>query len=139
MEMMTDFDAEQFFDIGRKIANKYANEGGYRTAIGRVYYACHLIGSDATKQKGWFAPRNRAEDHSGLCRALKDHNQTQIENKLRDLIELREHADYHIKKPSNGGCQYCKSVVDKKVWERAESIASNILPKLKAIYPKQSK
>jgi len=135
--MMADFDAGDFFDIGVNIADKYANECGYRTAIGRVYYACHLIGSDATKEKGWFTPKNRAEDHSGLCRALKVHNQTRIENKLRDLIELREHADYHIKKPSNGGCRYCNNVVDKQVWERAKSIASNILPKLKDIYPQK--
>jgi len=136
---MADFNAREFFELGSKIAAAHANECGYRTAIGRVYYACHLIGSDATKEKGWFVPKNRAEDHSGLCRALKDHNQTRIENKLRDLIELREHADYHIKKPSSGSCRYCNNVVDKQMWERAESIASYILPKLEDIYPQQHK
>jgi len=139
MEMMTDFNPKDFFDIGVDIADRYNNESGYRTAIGRVYYACHLMGSDATEKKGWFHPKNRAADHSRLCEALKERQLWSIEQKLRDLIELREHADYHIKKPSNGGCRYCKNVVDKQVWERAKSIASNILPKLQAIYPKQPK
>lgn len=138
--MMADFNAEEFLDIGKKIADRYASECGYRTAIGRVYYACHLIGSDATTQKGWFPGRHYdGRDHLGLCRALKEQNQKQIEYKLRDLIELREHADYHVKKPSNGGCRYCNNVVDKQVWERAKAIASNILPRLQAIYPKQPK
>ena len=142
MEVMANFNAKEFFGLGLKIADVHDNECGYRTAIGRVYYACHLIGSDATAQKGWFSPKYSAEDHSGLCRVLKDKGPRGVGNKLRDLVELREHADYHIKKRSTDTCQYCKNVaddanlVDKKTWERAKSISSDILPKLENIYPK---
>jgi len=142
---MADFDAKEFLDLGLKIADAHDNECGYRTAIGRAYYACHLIGSDATEQKGWFSPQSGAADHSALCRALREHNLRRVGDKLRDLIELREHADYHIKKRSTDKCSYCEKVapgvnlVDKQTWERAKSIASDILPKLDAIHPQQHK
>ena len=141
---MADFNAKEFFELGLKIAHAHDNECGYRTAIGRVYYACFLIGSDATEQKGWFPNRTyRAADHSALCRALKAYGPRGVGDKLRDLLELREHADYHIKKRPTDKCRYCDnmtggvSLVDKGTWERAKSIASNILPKLEGIYPQQ--
>lgn len=136
---MADFNPKEFFDIGVDIADRYNNDCGYRTAIGRVYYACHLIGSDATEKKGWFHRRYSGADHAGLRRALIDQKKESLADKLHDLYVMREHADYHIKKPSNGGCQYCKNAEDKQTWERAKAIASNILPKLQAIYPKQPK
>jgi len=142
---MADFNAKEFFELGLKIADAYDNECGYRTAIGRVYYACHLIGSDATEQKGWFSPKYGAADHSALWRALKQRGPTGVGDKLRDLVELREHADYHIKKRATDKCRYCENVadeanlVDKQTWDRAKSIASNILPKLEGIYPQQHK
>ncbi len=138
---MTDFNARDFFDLGLKIAEAYDNESGYRTAIGRVYYACHLIGRDATLQKGWFRPKYKGEDHSGLCKILKEHDPKIVGPKMRDLLEMREHADYHIKKCRDEDCSYCQSVenglslVTQQLWERAKSIASDILPKLEKIYP----
>lgn len=142
MEVMADFNAKEFFTLGVKIAEAYDNECGYRTAIGRVYYACHLIGSDATEQKGWFSPTYSAEDHSALCRVLKQRVKG-VGDKLRELVELREHADYHIKKRSTATCRYCENVasgnlVDTQTWERAKSIASDILPKLEGIYPSKN-
>jgi hypothetical protein len=140
MGMMADFNAKEFFVLGEKIADAYGSECAYRTAIGRVYYACHLIGSDAIQQKGWFSDRHYdARDHSALCRVLRERHVGKVGDKLRDLIELREHADYHIKKPSNGGCKYCRNVVGKQTWERAKSIASDILPRLEDIYPQKHK
>jgi hypothetical protein len=141
---MADFNAKEFFDLGLKIADAYDNECGYRTAIGRIYYACHLIGSDATEQKGWFPHRKySAADHSALCKVLKERGPRGVGDKLRDLLELREHADYDIKKRPDSECAYCRhaaastNLVDKRMWERAESIASDILPKLEAIYPRR--
>ena len=141
---MADFNAKEFFELGLKIADAYDNECGYRTAIGRIYYACHLIGSDATGQKGWFPRRTySAADHSALCKVLKERGPRGVGDKLRDLLELREHADYHIKKRPDSECTYCRRVaastnlVDKRIWERAEFIASDILPKLEAIYPRR--
>ncbi len=143
---MADFNAKEFFELGLKIADAHDNECGYRTAIGRVYYACYLIGSDATEQKGWFPNRTySAADHSALCRVLKAQGLRGVGDKLRDLLELREHADYHIKKRPTDKCRYCEnmtggvSLVDKRTWERAKSIASDILPKLEDIYPQQHK
>jgi len=123
------------------IAEEHASEAGYRTAIGRVYYACHLVGCEATSKKGWFDPKHSREDHSGLARALDDQGKKILSSKLRDLAELREHADYHTTKRANGRCHYCDDVADGGnlvkivTWERAKTIAANILPKLEAIRP----
>jgi hypothetical protein len=136
---MADFNPQEFFIIGIDIANKYGNDCGYRTAIGRVYYACHLIGSDAAEKKGWFHPKHGAGDHSRLWRELRDKNKESIARKLQDLYAMREHADYHIEKSSHSGCRYCNSGIEKQTWERASAIANNILPQLEAIYPTQQK
>lgn len=140
---MSYFDAKEFYDLSIKIANTYANQAGYRTAIGRAYYACHLVGVSATRNKGWFHPTYRATDHSGLCRKLKERGRNDIGDKLSELSRLREHADYHIE--SQGECLYCDNVppdgdlVDTQTWQIAVTIAKNILPKLVAINPTKSR
>jgi hypothetical protein len=140
---MTEFDAREFYEISLKIAEAFQNEAGYRTAIGRAYYACHLIGIEATSMKGWYKPAYNRGDHFGLCNAIKNQGKIlkQAESKLRALIELREHADYHVKNRSEQGCQYCREksnaapLVNEQTWDLARSIASDILPKLGKIKP----
>ena len=141
---MSKFDGKGFYHLGVTIAEEHANEAGYRTAIGRVYYACFLVGLNATKRKGWFQPKNGAGDHSGLSRALRDKGKEQIAHKLIELYRLREHADYHTEICPTGECSCCDKVcesnnlVDYKTWQKAQIIADNILSKLESINPRHS-
>ena len=136
------FDAQEFLQLGLRLVSHEPNEAGYRTAINRAYYACHLIGRESTAKKGWFKPRYDYSDHRGLWLELRKH--TPWWNKLRVLYELREHADYHIdptqQSPDNH-CSYCDgkndtiTLVDKNTWIRARDIANDILPRLQNIMP----
>ncbi len=135
------FNAQEFLQLGLRLVDYEPNEAGYRTAINRAYYACHLIGCESTAKKGWFKPRYTFRDHADLWRALKQH--TPWWNKLRVLYELREHADYHIDPPqqSLNSCPYCDdktdttALVDENTWIIARDIANDILPRLKNIMP----
>ena len=140
---MVRFNAQEFLQLGLRLVSCEPNEAGYRTAINRAYYACHLIGCESTARKGWFTPKYTGRDHIGLCQTLKEH--TPWGNKLLDLYELREHADYHIapsQQPPNNSCSYCDSktdteaLVDEDTWVRARDIANDILPLLQSIMPK---
>lgn len=142
---MPEFNAKEFYTIGVKIANSYEDEAGYRTAIGRVYYACHLVGVFATSNKGWFHPTHTGDDHAGLWRALKQYGKYELADKIRALYALREHADYHIMTSEAVKCVCCSSVakganlVDFGSWQRAKEIATYILPKLENINPEKSR
>ena len=136
------FNAQEFFQLGLRLASCEPNEAGYRTAINRAYYACHLIGCESTARKGWFTPQYTFRDHRGLWQALKQH--TPWWNKLRVLYELREHADYHVdptQQPPNNVCSYCDgktdttALVDENTWIIARDIANDILPRLQSIMP----
>ena len=137
------FNAEEFLQLSLRLVSYEPNEAGYRTAISRAYYACHLTGCESTAKKGWFTPKHKGSDHSGLWRALRDKH-TPWWSKVRDLQELREHADYHIdptqQSPDNH-CSYCDSktdtaaLVDENIWIRARDIANDILPRLQNIMP----
>lgn len=135
------FNAQEFLQLGLRLVSYEPNEAGYRTAINRAYYACHLIGRESTAKKGWFIPQYNYNDHSGLWRALKN---TPLRNKLRALYELRVHADYHIdpsQQPPNNVCSYCDgktnttALVDENTWIIARDIANDILPRLQSIMP----
>lgn len=139
---MVRFNAQEFLQLGLRLVSYEPNEAGYRTAINRVYYACHLIGCESTARKGWFSPKYSGEDHSGLCRTLSSY--TNWGSKLRTLYELREHADYHIdptQQPPSSRCPYCDgktdttALVDENTWIIARDIANDILPRLQSIMP----
>ena len=139
---MVRFNAQEFLQLGLRLVSYEPNEAGYRTAINRAYYACHLIGRESTARKGWFTPKYNVTDHSGLWRALKQH--TSWWNKLRTLSELRDHADYHIdptQQPPDNSCSYCNSktdttaLVDENTWVIARDIANDIFPRLQSIMP----
>ena len=133
------FNAQEFLQLGLRLVSCEPNEAGYRTAINRAYYACHLIGRESTARKGWFNPGYTGGDHRGLWKALKQH--TPWWNKLQVLYELREHADYHIDPQQHPSCPYCNSgtdttaLVDENTWAIARDIANDIFPRLQSIMP----
>ena len=136
------FNAQDFFQLGLRLAKCEPNEAGYRTAINRAYYACHLVGCESTYKKGWFISRSYdGRDHQGLIRVLRE-NKTRLWHKLRSLYELREHADYHIdpsQQLTSSSCKHCDgrtdtaTLVDEDTWVMAREIADNILPCLQNI------
>jgi len=139
---MDKFDAEEFLELSKRLVCHEPNEAGYRTAINRAYYACHLIGCESTAKKGWFTPQYNGRDHAGLWRTLKGKNTWGY--KLQVLYELREHADYHIdtsQQSSICSCSYCDdsksktALVDKNIWIIARDIANDLLPRLQSIMP----
>ena len=142
--MMCEFEAQEFYDLGKKLVQTNNDEAGYRTAIGRIYYACHLIGLDAIVNKGWYNSREGSEDHSGVCRILKQHQKDALADQLLELYRFREHSDYHIRRCVQGKCTHCDNVgegvnlVNASSWRRAEEIATHILPRLRAIDPRKS-
>src|SRR4030042_2673213 len=141
---MSDFNPKEFYNFGVSIAGRHTTEVGYRTAIGRLYYSCHLIGINSTKNKGWYKPRDTGDDHSGLRRSLRENHRDALADQLLDLQVLREHADYHTQKCEQGKCSCCDNVsggelVDEKTWERAKTITDHILPKLESINPENKR
>lgn len=131
------FDAKEFFQLSIRIVGSEPNEAGYRTAINRAYYACHLVGCVSVAKKGWFRRTYGPRDHHNLYKALEQH--TSWGSQLRSLYELREHADYHIGNGNEGSgndCPYCRNnscSVDKDTWERAKVIAGYVLPRISNI------
>jgi len=78
------FDAKEFFELGKRIVMTEANEAGYRTAINRAYYACHLVGCVTVGNKGWFKRTYRSDDHQALCRTLE--SRTRWGRMLRSVL-----------------------------------------------------
>lgn len=138
------FNPAEFLQLAVDLCAQRPDEGAYRTAIGRAYYACHLTGREAAAAKGWFRPRYDGTDHSGLIRAISTH-QTKWSGQLRTLLRLREHADYHLQPIQSSvhgdNCEYCTgrssdgSLVNVALWTTAREIAQRILPQLSAIAP----
>ena len=140
---MVKFNAQEFLQLGLRLVSYEPNEAGYRTAINRAYYACFLIRRESATRKGWLIPSYRGDDHSGLRRALD--KVPNLSDKLLDLYQLREHADYHIdltQQPPDNRCSYCDgkndttTLVDENTWIRARDIANDILPRLQSIMPR---
>lgn len=139
---MPTFDAATFIHTINKIVKADPIEADFRTAINRVYYACHLIGRSALTQKGWYQPKYTGEDHRGIITKLQEH--TPWGSKLLTLLRLREHVDYCTDSADRrtSPCSYCQEasskavlLVDNNMWEQAKAIQEDILPRLKALFP----
>lgn len=143
---MTPFDANEFYGLALRVVTRERGEAAYRTGINRLYYTCHLVGTEATAGKGWFRPKGDASDHAGLWRALRDNGQVWC-TKLQGLYRLREHADYHTGSATHLpviSCSYCpgdtpvdipsaRPLVDASTWNAAKTIAEDVLPRLRAM------
>jgi hypothetical protein len=139
---MADFDPGEFLALAVKLSTTEPTEAAYRTCINRLYYACHLTGIYSTAAKGWFVPAHSAADHRGLVTCLK--GRVSWYTQLEDLLEMREHADYHITPRLSGqsrACKYCsdgdstKFNINQETWDRALGIAQYLHPRLRNIAP----
>lgn len=124
------FDASDFLDLAERIVLQETTEAAFRTAISRSYYACHLLGRESTRLKGWFAPRHSGEDHRALLRVLRAHVSWSSQMDL--LLKLREHADYHVDaRPTTPGspiCQHCAAWNASAAWDDARELPTSSCP-----------
>jgi hypothetical protein len=139
------FAAKDFHTLAIWLSQQRTDEASLRTAISRVYYAAHLLAVERLVQKGW-EPTGRRDDHMGVFRRLNRGATMQLASRLRILLELREHADYHLEATDtvrNRDCKYCKQVRDSlpptalvvnwQHWEEVQEVSQNLLPYLERL------
>ena len=100
------FDAKSFYDLAIWLVNQKPDESSLRTAIGRVYFAGHLLAMQKLVYKGW-VPKGSGEDHGGVIRELRKGKTTGLSVRLNHLRMLREHADYHLGSGAED-CELCQ-------------------------------
>jgi hypothetical protein len=139
------FTAKDFYQLALWIVEQKADEASFRTAIGRAYYATHLLAVEKAQEKKGFQPKGTGDDHMGVIRALNLGTTNKIANRLRNLLELRQHADYHLKTSDDvlSTCPYCgklrrplsTSVVEvtQELWEAAKDDAEELLRRLQTM------
>jgi len=89
------FAATDFHTLALWLIQNRTDEASLRTAISRVYYAGHLLAVQRLMTRGW-EPKGTGEDHRGVIRELRRGRTRHLADKLTLLLELREHADYHL-------------------------------------------
>jgi hypothetical protein len=138
------FDARDLSSLASWLTEQRTDEASIRTAISRVYYAAHLL--VVRKPKNNWVPTGTGADHRGVIRALNRGATTRLASLLEQLLELREHADYHVEATDtvfNRGCRFCKKiaasssqreqVVDLSHWEEVKKISARLFPLLEKL------
>jgi len=139
------FNPTDFYELARWIVDQRDDESSLRTAISRVYYAAHLIALEKLVQMSW-TPKGGGEDHSGVIRELRTRKFRQLGDRLKLLLELREHADYHLEATEtvrNQYCSFCKKIrdsnnpttqiVNKIHWAEVASVSGKCIPLLEKL------
>lgn len=138
------FDPDEFERLADWLMSQRTDEASLRTSISRLYYSAHLVATHRAFAKGWFSPTGRGEDHRGVIRALTSHGQRARAGQLRRLLELREHADYHLdcaSGPFNPDCNICEEMrgasateaVVSKHWEEAAETGARFFPLMRKL------
>lgn len=132
------FTAKDFHTFALWLIQQNTDEASLRTAISRAYYASHLLAVQRLMQRGW-APRGSGDDHGRILARLNHGATRHLANKLRTLLELRQHADYHMEATDtvrNQDCQLCarirltssdQAVVNRSHWEEVQEISQNLM------------
>lgn len=138
------FDARDFSSLASWLVENRADEASFRTAISRVYYAAHLLA--VRKPKNNWTPAGTGADHRGVIRSLNRGNTMRLASLLEQLLELREHADYHVEAVGtvfNQGCRFCKKIRESSLqseqavnlthWEEAKKVRDRLFPLLEKL------
>lgn len=139
------FDPKDFYTLAHWLIEQKTDESSLRTAISRVYYAAHLIARERLVQKSW-TPKGSGADHDGVIRELRNRRFRQQGDHLKRLLELREHADYHLEASltvRNQGCSFCRQIRNSTVpdaetvgmnhWSEVDSVSKRCLPLLEKL------
>lgn len=120
-------DPADFYRVACDLPKQSTDESYLRTSVGRGYYACfHLAKVAAEKKWSWVEPGDGR--HRALVRLLKARGSAAISDQLRDLLDMREHADYHL-----------DNVVDPQYCEEARQLAEWLVPRLVSLGNVQSR
>ncbi len=145
------FDPYEFFRLGQRLLQTWNDEETHRTAIGRAYYACHLIardamfGQDKKYLTGTLKKRilgHRGGDHDTIVKAIAVHPRVPLgslktlSDQLGELKDARVQADYYCD-PAHPGTLKLFTKYQVKDWNQLAhatlAIASHVLPNLKGI------
>lgn len=138
------FNPKDFYELAYWLVNQRQDESTLRTAISRVYYSAHLIALERLVRKNW-TPKGTGDDHRGVIRELRTRRFRLHGDYLYRLLELREHADYHLEASEttrNKDCSVCKEIrqstspaenANTRHWEEVVSISQRCLPLLEKI------
>jgi uncharacterized protein (UPF0332 family) len=136
------FDAYEFHTLANWLVANQTNEASLRTAISRMYYAAHLLARERLITKRNWSPTGGGADHSGVINALRRGRTSQLSYNLRELLRLREHADYHLEAMDtalNQQCLHCQKVresaagtpvVNKSHWDNVHELSQAVFPQL---------
>jgi hypothetical protein len=140
------FNPEDFYKLADWLAGEKSGEASFRAAISRVYYAAHLIAAQRLEEKKWWEPTGGGQDHDRLIKELRSRRTRTLGDKLKRLLHLRYHADYHLEAQEsvrNSGCEFCQkmretsslsaSVTNRSHWEEARTLSSSLLSLLKSL------
>ncbi len=139
------FNPINFYELAQWLVDQRIDESSLRTAISRVYYAAHLIALEKLVQKNW-TPKGRGEDHGGVIRELRTRKFRQLGDRLKRLLELREHADYHLEASltvRNLYCSFCRQIrdsnnqtaqiVSRNHWDEVSYLGNKCVPLLEKL------
>jgi len=106
------FDPLEFRQLAKELVSQAPGEAALRTAICREYYGVFLIARDRTGVVG------RRKVHKRVRKKVAKVD-SGAAGQLSSLAKLRCQADYDLTPP-----------ITLTHWERAESIANNLLPRI---------
>jgi hypothetical protein len=117
----TPLNPEVFYQVARDLAARGRDEGEWRTAIGRAYYACYHLARLGCRRKWSWSPPEQGR-HRAVVRKLRQHHQHYLADHLSQLLNLREHADYDLDTP-----------VDRALCDGALALAAALVPRLRSL------
>ncbi len=120
----------------RLLANPRRDETTCRTAINRLYYACHLTARDQRYGLDAHTYQGRRPSHQAILRVVKEQAGTDLARDLEDLKRMREVADYVL----NSDHPEIRAVFTRvrasnwyELAGEAAALARDLLPSLQAI------
>lgn len=110
------FDPLAFLEVARALTGAPQSEAGFRTAIGRAYYAVFLLGRERT------GVRAKKDVHKRVLQAIGHRLGKHTRDQLDSLRLLRSRADYDV-----------LAVISDGDWQKAEALVQHLLPKIRSI------
>ena len=134
------FDPNLFFAQAERLILAAVGEEDYRTAVGRIYYCCHVDARDAMfgdDAANWRGP-GRRPSHRAVILAAERTLPRRSADDFRHLKEMREMADY-VRDPAHPEMQALFASHNARDWadlaDEALVIARDLLPLLRQLPP----
>ncbi len=94
-----EFNPLDFLTLAEMLSDdaNYQTESGFRTSVGRAYYATHHTVRAWLEGDGWKPKKKKRAMHQQVLDGLNDRD-TMAANLLKKLIDLRVRSDYKLHK-----------------------------------------